>query len=90
MKLKQLEDICLIKQHGLNISSAAREMNANAQSLCRSLGHLEDEIGFLIFYRDDNNKRLTGVTPRGMKVLYLSINILGLIDNMRAVRKLVN
>ena len=67
MTLIQLRCLIAIADAGMNITVAARRINATQPGLSKQLRQLEDELGFQIFSR--RGKSLEGLTIPGAQVL---------------------
>jgi LysR family cys regulon transcriptional activator len=67
MTLIQLHCLIAIADAGMNITEAAKRINATQPGLSKQLRQLEDELGFQIFSR--RGKSLEGLTAPGAQVL---------------------
>ncbi len=67
MTLVQLRCLIAIADAGMNITVAARRLNATQPGLSKQLRQIEDELGFQIFTR--RGKSLEGLTVPGAQVL---------------------
>lgn len=81
MKLQQLRFINEVKQQGMNISAAAQALYTSQPGISTQIRLLEEELGIRIFER--SGKQISGLTPGGERILSLTEDILGLVDEIR-------
>lgn len=83
MTLTQLRYLLAIVDAQLNISLAARRVNATQPGLSRQLKSIEDELGFQVFVR--RGKSLEQLTRSGAELIERVRVILGEIHNIEAI-----
>jgi DNA-binding transcriptional LysR family regulator len=83
MTLTQLRCLIAIADAGMNITLAARRINATQPGLSKQLRQLEDELGFQVFSR--RGKSLEGLTVPGAQVLSRAHVIAGHAAAIRAI-----
>ena len=83
MTLTQLRCLIAIADAGMNITVAARRINATQPGLSKQLRQLEDELGFQVFSR--RGKSLEGLTVPGAQVLSRAHVIAGQAAAIRAI-----
>lgn len=83
MTLVQLRCLIAIADAGMNITVAARRINATQPGLSKQLRQLEDELGFQVFSR--RGKSLDGLTVLGAQVLSRAHVIAGQAAAIRAL-----
>jgi LysR family transcriptional regulator, cys regulon transcriptional activator len=91
MNLNQLELLRILQETGFNQSKAAEKLNVVQSAASRQLQMLEEELGAPLFERQ--GKKLTGLTPLGLKVMQQvdrinqsKKNILSIADDFRLNR----
>jgi LysR family cys regulon transcriptional activator len=83
MTLIQLRYLVAIVDAGLNISVAARRVNATQPGLSKQLKQIEEELGFPVFFR--HGKSLDGLSPAGAPVVERARVILAEVANIGAL-----
>lgn len=83
MTLTQLRYLVAIVDSGLNITTAARRVNATQPGLSKQLKQIEEELGFLLFIR--RGKSLEGLSAAGAQVVERARVILAEAANIRAL-----
>ena len=82
MTLVQLRYLVAIVDAGLNITVAARQLNATQPGLSKQLKQIEEELGFQLFLR--RGKSLEGISAAGAKVVERARTILAEAANINA------
>lgn len=67
MNLSQIELLRILQETHFNLSKAADKMHVVQSAVSRQLQLFEDELGSPLFER--NGKKLTGLTPLGMRIM---------------------
>ena len=83
MTLTQLRYLVAIVDAGLNITTAARRVNATQPGLSKQLKQIEEELGFLLFIR--RGKSLEGLSAAGAQVVERARVILAEAANIRTL-----
>ncbi len=83
MTLLQLRYLVAIVDAGLNISTAARRLQATQPSLSKQLRQIEDELGFQVFLR--RGKSLDALTAAGAPIIERARVILTEAANIEAL-----
>jgi DNA-binding transcriptional LysR family regulator len=83
MTLIQLRCLIAIADAGMNITVAARRINATQPGLSKQLRQLEDELGFQVFSR--RGKSLEDLTAPGAQVLSRARVMAGHVAAIRAL-----
>jgi LysR family cys regulon transcriptional activator len=74
MNLRQLQYLCEIVDHGLNVSVASHTLNRSQPGVSRYIKTLEQELGVRLFVR--NGKRLVRLTRAGESILRVARRML--------------
>lgn len=83
MKLQQLRYIVEVLNNNLNVSATAESLFTSQPGISKQVCMLEDELGIQIFER--SGKHLSKVTPAGEEVIRYATQILGKVENIKAV-----
>lgn len=83
MKLQQLRYIVEVLNNNLNVSATAESLFTSQPGISKQVCMLEDELGIQIFER--SGKHLSKVTPAGQEVIRYATQILGKVENIKAV-----
>ena len=81
MNLRQIHTLCEIVDCGLRVSGAAEATNRSQPSVSRQIKDLEEELGFVLFFRKRN--KILGLTPNGEAILKMARRIVQEAENMR-------
>lgn len=81
MNLRQIQTLCEIVDCNMRVSSAAEATNRSQPSVSRQIKELEEELGFVLFFRKRN--RILGLTPKGEAILKMARRIVQEAENMR-------
>jgi len=85
MKFQQLRYLLEIEKQGLNISKAASILCTSQSGISKQIRLLEDELKVGLFER--NGRKLTALTPIGMKIIVLATDVVNNMDNIKQVAK---
>ena len=85
MKLQQLKYLKAIREHNLNISSAAGHLFTSQPGISKQIGLLEAELGVKIFARKGRN--IQKITPVGMKIFAEVEKMLLLEEKIKTIAK---
>lgn len=80
MQINQLKYVREVSRQGLNISTAAKVLNASQPTVSSQIQLLEEELELKIFER--HGKRLTAITFEGLAILELASRILLDVENI--------
>tara|TARA_R110001606_G_C15402875_1_gene653447 strand:- start:3465 stop:4415 length:951 start_codon:yes stop_codon:yes gene_type:complete len=80
MQIHQLRYVQEVSRQGLNISAAAKALNASQPTVSSQIQLLEEELKLKIFER--HGKRLTSITLEGFGILELASRILLDVENI--------
>lgn len=80
MQIHQLRYVQEVSRQGLNISAAAKALNASQPTISSQIQLLEEELELKIFER--HGKRLTNITFEGFAILELASRILLDVENI--------
>jgi len=83
MKLQQLRYLVEIEKQQLNISKAAEVLCTSQSGISKQIRLLEDELKVELF--DRNARKLTAISPVGIEVIKLAIQILNKVDAVKLV-----
>ncbi|MCG5500225.1 HTH-type transcriptional regulator CysB [Ectothiorhodospira lacustris] len=83
MKLQQLRYLKAIVENNLNVTEAAERLFTSQPGVSKQVKLLEEELGLEIFHR--SGKHFTHVTPAGRQIMARAENILGEVQNIRAL-----
>ena len=85
LKLQQLKYLKAIREHNLNISSAAAHLFTSQPGISKQIGLLEAELGVKIFARKGRN--IQKITPVGMKIFAEVEKMLLLEEKIKTIAK---
>lgn len=85
MNLQQLRSAREVAAQDLNLSRAARRLNASQPAVTRHLQQLERALGVTLFVR--RGRRLTGLTSAGRTLLPIAARVLDGVEEMRRVAR---
>lgn len=83
MNLSQIELLRILQETNLNLSKAAEKMHVVQSAVSRQLQLFEEELGSPLFER--TGKKLTALTPLGMRVMEQVANIHTAKKNIQAI-----
>ena len=87
MNLQQLRTACEVARRELNLSRAARHLNASQPAVTRQLQLLEQELGVPLFLR--SGKRLAGLSQAGRAVLPVASRIMESVEDIRRIARAI-
>jgi LysR family transcriptional regulator, cys regulon transcriptional activator len=85
MNLQQLRSAREVAAENLNLSRAARRLNASQPAVTRHLQQLERSLGVALFVR--RGRRLTGLTSAGRALLPIVARVLDGVEEMRRIAR---
>lgn len=88
MKLRQVQLVCAVVQHGLNVSAASEAMYTSQPGVSKQIRLLEEELGAAIFER--NGKQFSRLTEFGRGILPYLQHIQSSSENVYRVAEELN